>query len=193
MPLPIAHSLAGFSLYFWGQELRFFENCYLTILFFVFIACLPDADFLPGYFLGNPNLYHTLWTHTLGAALIVTSFTAWLFARKYGMFWRYFALLFALYYSHVVLDFFNNDTRFPYGIMAFWPLSSTFFMSPLPVFESIEKSSDAGNFIASIMVMHNFTAAVKEFLVMTPVVGLSFFLKRSQVKRSEEVSLKSPP
>ncbi|KAA3612253.1 MAG: metal-dependent hydrolase [Calditrichaeota bacterium] len=182
MPLPIAHGMAGLSLYIWGEEIKFFENRGLTLLFFAFIACLPDADFLPGWFQGNPNLYHTLWSHTLGAAILVAGLLAAFFARRYGQFKQYFIIFFLLYYSHIILDFFNDDTRPPLGVMAIWPLSSTFYLSPWPLFDSVHKSSDSNTFIASVLSLPNFIGALKEFFIMLPVAALSFFLKRRKKK-----------
>lgn len=52
MPLPVAHGMAGISIYFWGHEIRFFKSRFITVLFFAFVACLPDADFLPGWLRG---------------------------------------------------------------------------------------------------------------------------------------------
>ncbi len=182
MPLPIAHGMAGLTIYFWGREIRFFENRGLTLLFFAFIACLPDADFLPGWLQGNPNLYHTLWSHTVGAAVLVAALFAFGFSRKNGYFSRYFVIFFSLYYSHIILDFFNDDTRPPLGVMAFWPLSSTFYLSPFPLFDSVHKSSDSSTFVASVLSLPNLVGAIKELIILSPVAGLSFFLKMRRKK-----------
>lgn len=182
MPLPVAHGMAGISIYFWGEKITFFKNRIFTVLFFAFIACLPDADFIPGWFQGNPNLYHPIWSHTLGAALLVSLLFAGLFARKNGHFVQYFVILFSLYYSHIILDFFNDDTRAPFGIMALWPFSSSYFLSPFPLFDSVQKSSNSSTFVASVLSMPNFLAAAKEFFVMVPVVVFSAFLKKKKRK-----------
>ncbi|MCA9734707.1 MAG: metal-dependent hydrolase [Deferribacteres bacterium] len=184
MPLPVAHGMAGISIYFWGHEIRFFKSRFITVLFFAFVACLPDADFLPGWLQGNPNLYHPIWSHSLGAALVVAGLFAWLFARRNGHFKQYFVIFFSLYYSHIILDFFNNDTREPFGIMAFWPFNSTYFLSPWPLFDSVQKSSDSNTFIASVLSGPNFIAATKEFFIMLPFVLYPIFLKRKNANGS---------
>lgn len=184
MPLPVAHSMAGLSIYFWGEELRFFKNRGLTLLLFAFVAVLPDADFFPGWLQGNPNLYHTLWSHSLGAAILAAGLFALVFSRKNGQFLRYFVIFFSLYYSHIILDFFNDDTRPPLGVMAFWPLSSTFYLSPVPLFDSVHKSSDSSTFVASVLSFPNLIGAVKELLILSPFAALSFFLKR-KIKKTQ--------
>ena len=70
MPLPIGHALAGIAM----RQARpglFFANRWADAFFFIFLANLPDADFLPGILLGCPNLYHHGIFHSLGAALAV--------------------------------------------------------------------------------------------------------------------------
>ena len=81
MPLPIGHALAGIA-FFQTRPGLFFKNKWLDAVFFVFLANLPDADFLPGLLLGFPNLYHHGIFHSLGAALAVSAAISCLFFRK---------------------------------------------------------------------------------------------------------------
>jgi len=81
MPLPIGHALAGVVL----QQVRpgfFFTNRWRDALFFMLLANLPDADFLPGLLCGRPNLYHHGAFHSLGAALGVAALGAGFFCLK---------------------------------------------------------------------------------------------------------------
>lgn len=189
MPLPIGHSLAGYAL-FETQRLRFFEKKWKEILFFAALAVSPDFDYLPGFLLGNPNLYHHSYAHSLGAAIVVGLGGAVLFGKKNGRFLACFAIIGGVYYSHLILDFFNTDTRAPYGVMLFWPFSSDYFMSPWPVFLSVAKTSDSSTFFRVFLSAHNLQVALRELLVMGPVVLGVVGVKRL-LRRRKNVILQS--
>ncbi len=193
MPLPIGHSLAGYTLYEGHHSrLNFFRHRWATIAFFVVLANLADIDFLPGYLAGNPNLYHHGPVHSLGAALLVGLLGGLFFGRRYGHFWRYFGIIAAVYYSHLVLDFFNNDTREPLGVMLLWPLSDVHFMSPISLFASVHKSSDSSTFFQSLFNWHNFGVALRELVIMGPVAGGSWLVQRARRNRWQRASAFSP-
>lgn len=180
MPLPVAHSLAGYSLYA-AQRLPFFRKTWQTVLFFVVLANLPDLDFVPGFFVGDPNFYHSTFTHTLGAAAIVGILGGWFFSRRHGRFWAYALIIGATYYSHVLLDHFNQDGRPPYGVMLFWPLSSEYYMSPVAFFSPVQKSSVASQFVASVLSAHNFWVAAKELILLGPLAVLAYIARRRRL------------
>ncbi|HEX7502194.1 MAG TPA: metal-dependent hydrolase, partial [Acidobacteriota bacterium] len=86
MPLPVGHALAGIAF----QQARpglFFKNLWHDAFFFIFLANLPDADFLPGLLMGRPNLFHHGIFHSLGAALAIAAVGGWLFSRNKKYSW----------------------------------------------------------------------------------------------------------
>ncbi len=190
MPLPMGHTLAAYAICEGNRDrLRFFDKPWQTLLFFAVLANLPDIDFLPGFLLGNPNRFHHGFVHSLGAAVAVGFLGALYFRRRYGRFWPYFGLIAATYYSHLILDFFNQDMRAPYGVMLFWPLDSTYYMSPVALFASVHKSSDSSTFIQSLFTMHNFWVALRELLLMGPLAAGTYFYNKRRRSRSPRKSV----
>ncbi len=105
---------------------------------FVVIGNLPDVDFLFGFFGGEPGAYHRGFTHTLLAALVfgaaAGTFVWW---RRHDR-WRPAALLCAAAYaSHLLLDAFTEDRRGAAGARFFWPLSDSYYISPVTIFHEI--------------------------------------------------------
>ena len=45
--------------------------------------------------------------------------------------------VFVLVFSHLLLDFFTEDLRAPFGFPLFWPLSETYVISPRPLLPSV--------------------------------------------------------
>lgn len=207
MPLPVGHALAGIA---W-QRIRpgfFFNNSWLDALFFMFLANLPDADFLPGLILGRPNLYHHGVFHSLGAALAVAAIGAGLFqlqrprdgarwggrvgARRHGRFWGMAAMIFLIFYSHLLLDFFTRDLVAPYGLPLWWPFSSRYVIAPQPFFINITRSSVSADFFSSLFNRHNLGAALREVLLIGGC-ALAMALLRCRLARSARSHGKTGP
>jgi membrane-bound metal-dependent hydrolase YbcI (DUF457 family) len=181
--MPLAHSLAGYCVYK-GQRLLFFEKPWQSALFFVALAILPDADFLPGFFMGNPNLWHQTVTHSLGATLLVGAIGTFYFGRKDRRYIAYFAAISLAYFSHIFLDYFNQDMRAPYGVMLFWPLSSEHFTSPISLFVAVHKSSDSGTFFQSLWHPRNLLGLSRELVVMGPLALMFWLVHRKRNRKS---------
>ncbi|HHL72187.1 MAG TPA: metal-dependent hydrolase [Bacteroidetes bacterium] len=180
MPLPVGHSLAGLGL-LQLTGLRFFQHRWQDAFFFVFAANLADLDYLPGFLLGNPNLYHQGMSHSLAAALFFGVFCALFFSRKHGGNFTAYATICALVYaSHMLLDVFNNDLRAPYGVPLFWPLTEERFISPHWLFASVHKSSESAQFFQSVLSAHNFFVALREVVVMAPVLAVAMLLAKKR-------------
>ncbi len=210
MPLPIGHALAGIAF----QQARrgfFFKNSWGDALIFMFLANLPDLDFLPGLILGRPNLYHHGVFHSLGAALGVALAGAGLIylqrrcvvarryglvgarrygrvdARRYGRFWAFAAMIFLVFSSHLLLDFFTWDFVAPYGLPLLWPFSGRYFISGTPFFLNITRSAAAGDFFISIFNQHNLVAALREVIIIGGLaLGMALFRCKSARKRLRE-------
>lgn len=94
-----------------------------ALVFFIFVSCAVDLDFLLYYLLGKPEIFaHQLYTHNVFVSLAV-AFVFFPFlntARE-----RRGLALVAV--SHLVMDVFVIDTIAPIGIRPFYPVSNAFF------------------------------------------------------------------
>jgi inner membrane protein len=71
----------------------------------------------------------------------------------------------AAYSTHILLDYLGNDTSAPYGVMALWPFSQEYFMSPVPVFPAITRRYWLTGFWEQ-----NLWALLFELAVLGPIV-----------------------
>jgi len=177
MPLPIGHTLTGIA-FFESSPGLFFKNRWADAFFFIFLANLPDIDFLPGLILGFPNLYHHGIFHSLGAALAVAAALGWIFSQKKQHFWGFSAITFFIFYSHLLLDFFSKDFTAPYGLPLFWPFSNNYFIATHPVFLNITRSNRSANFFSSLLSRHNLEAALREIILLGGLVLLVGIARR---------------
>jgi hypothetical protein len=92
---------------------------------------LPDADILVGA--------HRTWSHSLCAALAFSVLVAVLARAARFPVARTTVLCGLAYASHVLLDWLGKDTADPRGIMAFWPISRTYFISGLDLFPEVSR------------------------------------------------------
>jgi inner membrane protein len=187
MATPIGHALAGYSVYVAGSSVK----SRTPILFWacLLIAIAPDFDFIPGILHGQPNLYHQGLSHSLGAALVV-SLAAALIVGK-GALWKNWSLLFVAYVSHLALDFFAPDGRPPYGQPLLWPISSTYYLAPLPlqilwgVRHAKATSAGTSEWISGILQPQNLRAIGIEVLVTLPMVLLARIASSRKVVLTE--------
>ena len=152
MPLPVAHSLAGGTVYLAldGGD-RFLTWRWLALS--LVIANAPDLDFLPGFAVGEPNHYHHGVVHSLGALVIVLIVTALVAAAG----WRWplrlrsrfdgvlgtVLIVGLLWSSHLLLDALTEDFREPFGVPLLWPLSDGYYQI-WPWFPYVERLRGAG-------------------------------------------------
>ncbi|MEI6614528.1 MAG: metal-dependent hydrolase [Chrysiogenales bacterium] len=189
MPLPIGHTLTGIAFFQTSPGL-FFKNKWADAIFFIFLANLPDADFLPGFVLGFPNLFHHGIFHSLGAALAVAAAMGWIFYQKKHHFWRFSITVFFIFYSHLLLDLFSKDLAAPYGLPLFWPFSNRYHIATRPFFLNIERSSRSTDFFSSLFNHHNLEAAMIEILLLGSLailLGIARWLltkRRPQYKKT---------
>ncbi len=125
----------------------------------------PDLDLLVGL--------HSRQTHSIGAALLVFA-GAWLVVR--GRCRRPAGVALALglsYGSHVLLDWLATDTSPPIGIMALWPFSSGFYLSPVTVFMGISRK-----YWLAAAWTQNAASVAWELLAVVPLTGAALWLRR---------------
>jgi inner membrane protein len=188
MSSPVGHSLAGYIFYCLRVKSGSAKRDGILFSAALFTANLPDLDFLPGLIIGQPNLYHHGISHSIGAALVAALLMAWGvgFLRRSSFLKNYF-FFFAIYCSHLLLDFFSIDTRPPAGIPALWPLTLRYFISSHPILPPVRHShlDNATTFqvLTDIFSLHNLYAIFLECSIMLPVCVIIFLiLKRKPCK-----------
>ena len=125
----------------------------------------PDLDLIVGL--------HSRWTHSVGAAILVLAAT-WLLLRGRHPRPATAALALGLGYgSHVLLDWLATDTAPPIGIMALWPFSNGFYLSPVTVFMGISRKF----WLASAWTQ-NTVSVTWELLIVLPLSGVALWMRR---------------
>lgn len=184
MPSPVGHALGGAivslvmapnGLGAWGppsrhgvsawQALGLGRNAFTLV---ALAAVVPDIDFAWGG--------HNRETHSLGAAVLAgLAVLAWTRGRNPRL-----ALAVTLAWStHVLFDWLGSDDTPPLGVMALWPLNSTFYFADAFVFEAISRRYWLPNFVS-----HNAWAVAKETLTLGPPVLLLTALRWRARRRS---------
>jgi inner membrane protein len=185
MATPVGHGLAGLSFFLLAAK-AFGERRKTLLLLVVLFALLPDFDFIPGILVGKPALYHHGISHSLGTGVAVALLVAWIARRwwpdRAGLL---FLLFFGAYASHLLFDFFGTDSRPPYGIPLFWPLSSANYLSPIPLFTGVRhvRSTDGHllEMIEGVISWHNFLSVGREMLLLLPFVLVFWWLGKMRV------------
>lgn len=131
-------------------------------------ACAPDLDFVWGR--------HNMETHSLGAALAAGAL-AWVWSGRSRL-----GIAVALaWMTHVAFDWLGSDDTPPLGVMALWPLSSSFYFADAFVFEAISRRYWRAGFWA-----HNLGAVVRELAILVPGMAVGLWWRR---RRSSAVAV----
>lgn len=186
MPSPVGHSFIGLTL---GAafllprsrltDWRAWLNQNRGALFAMLIAANAcDFDYLPGLFIGAPNVLHRWLGHSAVWAALASVVT-WLIWRRTTSHVPRWALpvLLSIALSHIVADYFDEDNRAPYGILALWPFSDQFLISTHPVFLSLKKSS-----ITDVFSWHNLRTLAHEILLTLPPLLVVVFYKLRPIR-----------
>jgi inner membrane protein len=161
MPSPIGHALAGIAV---GALIAGRPGWRLLAVTAV-AAALPDVDFLLP--LRHRGPFHSVGAAAMAfaAALILLS-TASPVTRR----WRTAAAVGLAYASHTLLDWLGADTSTPRGLMALWPLSTSFYISGLDVFHSVDRRYWVSGFWT-----RNTIAVLREIAILVPIAALSIY------------------
>ncbi len=176
MATPLGHSLAGYAVYCTSSRAQK-RNALGLMLLCIAMANAPDLDFLPGMLVGQPALYHGAISHSLGFALLISVATAGVYRIMGNSFPAIFSVCFLSYVSHLVIDLFVPDGRWPFGIPVFWPISRQYFISPVPLFMGIHRADTTSGstleWVASMIHPHNLGVIALEILILLPFVFLA--------------------
>jgi len=152
VPSPVGHALGGLIV---GELLA-----PSALILCAVAGVAPDVDFLWGG--------HNRQTHSLGAAVIAgVVVLAWKRNPRLAL-----AVMLS-WASHVVFDWLGSDDTPPLGVMALWPLNSSFYFADAYVFEAISRRYWLDNFFS-----HNAWAVMKEILILGPVASVAWWLRR---------------
>ena len=173
MPSPIGHALGGIAA---GAAVSGRAG-WGSLLLFAALGAMPDADFL----LPIP---HRGPTHSLGSAVLVflVAWPALTWRRPAG--WQgisavRLALAIATAWgSHTLLDWLGADSSTPRGVMALWPLATTYYVSGFEVFENISRRYWLPGFWR-----HNAVAVMREVMILTPAASLAGWAARRRASR----------
>lgn len=176
MATPIGHALVGYTVYGFSAAPTGFGRLHLAFLA-IGTAIIPDLDFLPGFLMGKPNLYHQGITHSLLFALVVSLGIATVYSSMGKSFFRVFNLCFVSYLSHLLIDLFGPDTRLPYGQPLFWPISDQYFISPVQLLLGARHTASTyapnDEWIKSIFNIYNVRAIALEVIIFAPFAILA--------------------
>ena len=177
MASPIGHSLCGCIIHAATHKKGEKVN-WKKLLIFIVIANLADIDYLFGFIVGKPNYYHHQFTHSIGFTLIVAAGLALYSKFKYlTNYVKTFILIFALYGSHVLVDFFAKDTSLPYGEQLFWPFSSSYFISSVSIFRDVHKANTSGAFFPGLFNYYNLYTVLSEIVIFGAILILTYIIK----------------
>ncbi len=95
-------------------------------------------------------------------------------ARMNNSYWSLMiaGFVFALVFSHLLLDYFTEDLKPPFGFPLFWPFSGTYFISSWPVLPYVERDLANPNFWGQIV-----RVFIVESLLFLPFFFLSLWFK----------------
>jgi membrane-bound metal-dependent hydrolase YbcI (DUF457 family) len=135
MPSPIAHVAAGYVVYRLaarsaaGQSSTPSRGHLLAAA--AVLSLLPDVDSVLGILMGDFGRYHNNLSHSVFMALVAALSIGGVagYASR-GRFAFWFSLAFVCYGLHVLMDYLTWSR----GVMAFWPLMSDRFSSPVVLF-----------------------------------------------------------
>ena len=177
MPSPVGHTLFGLA-FARASNVPLAGNRWLAIVVVALLANLPDLDFLPGYLLGEPTMYHRSLSHTLVAALAAGVLTALVYRALGREILPYLTVGAVLFASHLLLDVTTEP-----GIPMFWPLIDARVQTSWSVFMELDKVSSSDGFFRSLLSGHNARVALWETVLVLPVLLLAELVRPRDRRR----------
>jgi membrane-bound metal-dependent hydrolase YbcI (DUF457 family) len=175
MALCFAHATAGYLLY---EAIRPVDRHRPELLAAgIALANAPDLDFVAGWLVGHPAMYHRGVSHTLAAVLVVGILAAlfWWGRREPPRVAAWAGLwAAAVYGSHLLVDYFTTCVRPPHGARFLWPLSDAHLIAPFtPLREIIIDASSRAAFVLSVVHPRTFDVWLGEIgLLVAAVVAV---------------------
>jgi inner membrane protein len=181
---PYGHALVGLGLFNLWWPVKNYSHKRAIVLYGLVVlgALTPDLDFLPGILLGSPGRFHHGLFHSLGMALLLSSLAGtiiFLFWRNLS-FLKTWGFVLTLIFSHLLLDFFTEDLKSPFGFPLFWPFSGTYFISPWQFLPHVERDFSNPSIWGQIIWVF-----LVENLLFLPLCLLAWRLQAGLKRRSD--------
>jgi membrane-bound metal-dependent hydrolase YbcI (DUF457 family) len=166
VPSPIGHALGALTVG-WAATPRPASTraAWTQSLIFIAVGVAPDLDLLIGR--------HRQEFHSLGAAVVLASTAVIMRWPVANTRWRTWVAIFLACLSHPLLDALGTDNAAPFGIMAAWPVSRSYFLTGWDVFLPIPRRWDQAGFLWLIT-----RAATREVLLLAPLAAATWVLRR---------------
>ncbi len=175
MPSPIGHGV--FALVLEALTRRAGGDIVLRSMVFLGAAVAPDLDLLLRFVDGRNH--HQAESHSVGCAIaagllvgVLSKLARWprpgSLGCAAGLGWM----------SHVALDYLGRDTNPPIGVMALWPVSTSYHKFPWPFF------LDIGRTLEWATVWNNFVAVLWELVVLVPLLAAARRLRSPETSRT---------
>lgn len=148
---PVAHSSFGYL----GWKLSDRRDRRGYGFLFLFIALLPDIDFLLAFIFPGAGIVHQVFTHNIFFAGLTAGIVLLLFKPLRRRWW----LVAMVVVSHLLLDLLVRDPVPPLGIMLFYPL----WKEPLNlgIFPNLWRDG-----LEEIFSLHNLLVVILEFVIL---------------------------
>ena len=172
MPSPLGHALASAVIYKYRNPSPWMSD-WKKLLFCLFAGISPDLDFIPGFMLGNKEMFHHRYSHTFTGAFLIAVCLWGLFGLGRRTWKRSDLFLFSMIVLiHPVMDVVCIDTSAPYGCPLLYPFKRDFWLSPFVFFQDIHRASLRDFLLGS----NNLLAFWIEFIFFLPqLIVLTFF------------------
>jgi membrane-bound metal-dependent hydrolase YbcI (DUF457 family) len=173
MPTPIGHSLAGITIQLAsGHKLA--RHQLTSLLLILVVASLPDIDFLPGYWSGEPRAYHWGPTHSVFAALMVGAACGWVARLRGRRFGVTCLLVSAVYASHLLLDMMLGPDEAPsLGLQVFWPVNHDRWMMPFSLFRMAPPSIESIGPVETLFSREILPVVAREVMLLLPLAAFA--------------------
>ena len=82
------------------------------------------------------------------------------------------------------MDMFANDSRAPFGIPLFWPISNEYLYFPITLFSGVKHGIPGDSmsvFLSEVFSIFNFTSVLVETLIVMPILFVALFLSKKRV------------
>ena len=175
MPSPAGHAIgavaAGWLLVRPATALR---RLAAQIALLGCIGMAPDLDLLIAQHRGE--------SHSLGVAALAGVLAALVRWPIPASRWRIGLVVFVGWTTHVILDAMGSDTSAPLGVMAFWPFSTSYFISDWQVFVPISRRWRAPGFLT-----YTVGAVTRELVILVPIALVIWWLRSRGSERRQTV------
>ena len=176
MPSPIGHTLAGICGFYLAYPQISKTQRITALLTAIFVANSPDLDIFAGLILHqDPSILHRQATHSFIVALFIGCVIAMISRILKFKHWSWIGVWFAgLYASHILLDLLVADDALPYGLQGFWPITISYYISPITIFNGFDYSEPGLTMLQSMMTFNNLIGVSKEIVILIPLVWFSW-------------------